>query len=67
MYCRDRWRRFAKFKGRFLGAHGDFRVAVGGLQADMTKPTPDHVGINPGLEQLDGTGMPKKVRADVAS
>jgi hypothetical protein len=33
----------------------------------MTKPTPDHVGINAGFEKVTGSGMSKKVRADVAS
>ena len=65
MSCRDR--RFTKFKRRFLGAHGDLRVAVGSRQADMTKPTPDHVGINTGFEKVTGSGVSKKMGADVAS
>jgi len=43
----DRRVRLAEFKGSFLGTHRDFRIAVGGLQADMTKPAPDYIWINP--------------------
>src|SRR5216683_7869639 len=64
--CVGGWR-LTESKCRLFCAHGDLRVPVGGLEADMARPAPNHIDVDPGFEQMDGARMSKQVRADVVA
>jgi len=50
-----------------LGFHGkiDLRIPVSGFQRDMPQPRSYGVNIDPGAEEMDGRGVPYRMRADV--
>jgi hypothetical protein len=56
----------ARAQRRRFGSQRQFGIAVGGVQADVTEPSADHVDLDPRFQQMDGSGMPKEVRGDTA-
>ena len=59
--------RFTRAKSRFLRAHRDLGVPIGGVEADMAQPSPNHIDIDARLEHVNGTRMSEDVRADVVA
>ncbi len=59
-------RRLAHLQRRLLRADVDLGVPVGGVEADVTEPSSDHVDFHAGLEQVDCCRVAKDVRADRA-
>ncbi len=60
----NRW--FTDLQGVRLHPHGDLRIAVGGIQADVTQPGADHVDLDTRLKQGNGSRVSEDVRRDAA-
>ena len=48
-------------QSRFFGANGDLRVAIGGLEADMSKPASDYIYLDTGFQQVDSGAVPPQM------
>jgi hypothetical protein len=59
--------RFTEAKRRFLCPYCDLRIAVGGVEADMSQPAPNDIDIGTCLEHMNGTRMSKDVWAYVVA
>jgi hypothetical protein len=51
--------RFASPESSFLHSNRDLSISVRGFQADVTKPSTNHIDVDTGFEKMNGSRMPE--------